>query len=254
MHVKTSGGIAGGAFFLSFLVGLIGGAGFPALLVRALAFALFSFVLSEVIHLVVRRFLINSPATVDKEAQPASSHVNISVEDDPEAEAAETAAIADQASSGGAKFVETAAKATAAAAPGADDVATGGVLSDEGSLLGALPASGVLDVEAKSVLAETAGGGGENDGGGADGVKDAESAPPPAFDTTDMLFPNTAMPLKDVKLPDIEHMSGAFVEKKEEELFEPPPRKHVKEASEVLGKNYDPTKVANAIKTLLQQK
>jgi hypothetical protein len=230
MHVKTNGGVASGAFLLSFFVGLIGGAGFPMLLVRALVFAVFAVVLSEAIHLVAKQFLIAS-ASADKEARPAGSHVDISVEGDSGAEPSEPVAIMDHAPAGGAGPV----KPTAA-------------LSDEELLLGALPASEAPDMEA-GVPAETA-----DDGDAAGAGAESAAAAPAEFGAMDMLFPNTPMPLKDVKLPDIERMTGAFVEKEEEELFEPPPRKHTENAVGALGKNYDPAKVANAIKTLLQRK
>jgi hypothetical protein len=238
MHVKTSGSIAGGAFILSFLIGLIGGAGFPLILVRALVFALFGFALSEGIHLVVKQFLIEPPNVTDGDAPPAGSHVDISVEDASGVEPSSTV-IKDQAPTGGAEF----AKPTTTASR-ADDAASAGGLSNEDALFGAAPASGALDVEAKNVLAETA---------DADGANSAAAASPAANGAMETLFSNVPMPLKDVKLPDMENMTDAFVEKKEEELFEPPPRKQTRKAAEALGKNYDPAKVANAIKTLLRK-
>ncbi|MDR2782443.1 MAG: hypothetical protein LBB48_01125 [Treponema sp.] len=240
MHVKTSGVIAGGFFLLSFLVGLIGGAGFPMILVRAIVFALFSFVLSEAIHLVAERFLLDSPAATDKEMSPAGSHVDIAVEDDSGAEASDAAVIMDQAPASGAESAKTAVKTALA----------GSLIPDEGVLSSALPASGSLDMDAKSPFV-AADGRGVAGGTGAD--SEAADSLPPAFGAMDTLFSNTAMPLKDVKLPDMEHMTDSFVEKEEAELFEPPPRRHSGKAVEALGKNYDPAKAANAIKTLLQR-
>ncbi|MDR0706932.1 MAG: hypothetical protein LBF60_03515 [Treponema sp.] len=236
MHVKTSGGFAGGFFFLSFLIGLISGAGFPMILVRALVFALFSFVLSEAIHLVVEHFLIDSPAAKSGDARSAGSHVDISVEDASSAEPSETAVILDRAASGGAESA----------------TASDGFL-DGGPLLGILPINGALDGEAESVPAETADG--AINGADSAGAPTADS---PAEDSAEFgametLFSNTGMPLKDVKLPDMENATGAFVEKKEESIA-PPPRKRMGKSTGALGKTYDPTKAANAIKTLLQQK
>lgn len=213
-----SGGIAGGAFLLSFLTGLVGGAGFPLILVRAFFFALFAFALSEAIHLVVKQFLIDSPGAAGEEEPLAGSHVDISVEDVSSAEPPETAVIVDHAPPGG--------------------------FPDEEALLEAASASEALDMEAKSAFAET------TDGGSDDANSATPAEPPGAMDT---LFSNVPMPLKDVKLPDMEHMADAFVEKKEEELFQPPPRKQTGKAIEALGKNYDPAKVANALKTLLRK-
>ncbi|MDR2447471.1 MAG: hypothetical protein LBD58_09340 [Treponema sp.] len=247
MHVKTSGGIAGGAFLLSFLIGLIGGAGFPMLLVRAPVFALVSFVLSEVIHLVVERFLIYSPVAAGEEALPAGSHVDISVEDASSAEPSETVAILDIAASDGTEVAEAAAKTSAEFETASDE------FLDKASLVGVLPINGALDEDAKNVHAETADGVASGADFAGELAADSPAGDSAAFGAMETLFPNTAMPLKDVKLPDMESTSDAFVEKKKE-LFEPPTWKQTGKSSEALGKNYDPAKVANAIKTLLQQK
>jgi hypothetical protein len=230
MHVKTSGIIAGGAFLLSFLVGLIGGAGFPMILVRALVFAMLFFVLSGIIHLVMERFLIDVPVAIDGDVQPAGSYVDISVADASDAEPSEIAEITDSVPAG----IGEVARSTKTGAVSAD------ALEDD-LLSGALLAS-PLDQETKTGYTETT-----------DSGADSLATHPPSDEVAE-LFANTAMPLKNGKLPDMESMADTFVEKGEEELFRSPSRKRAGKITEVLGKNYDPIKLAGAIKTVLQQK
>lgn len=230
MHVKTSGIIAGGSFLLSFVVGIIGRAGFPMLFVRAFVFALLSFVLSELIHLVTERFLIDAATAMDGNIQPAGSYVDISVSDDSGVKLSETTEITDGAPAGTVEGAETAK--TGAVSVGASNDA----------LSGALPASRLLDQDPKSGYTETM-----------DSGTDSLAAHPPSDEKAD-LFTNTAMPLKDGTLSDMEEsMVDAFVEKREDELFKPHSQKRSGKAAEFVGKNYDPVKLAGAIKTILRQ-
>jgi hypothetical protein len=85
LHIKVSGGIAGAAFVLSFLLGLIGRAGFPVILIRALVFAVVFFGLIEGIYVVVKRFLpelLGKEEVVEEEAESSGSNIDILVDDE----------------------------------------------------------------------------------------------------------------------------------------------------------------------------
>ena len=56
-NFKTSGIIAGAAFILSFLIGLLSRTSAPMLLLRPVIFAVFFFIISNVIYILVNRFL-----------------------------------------------------------------------------------------------------------------------------------------------------------------------------------------------------
>ncbi|MDR2192882.1 MAG: hypothetical protein LBP19_00185 [Treponema sp.] len=229
MHVKTSSIIAGGSFLLSFLVGLIGGAGFPMILVRALVFALLSFVLSEIIHLVTERFLINAPTAMPEDIPPAGSYVNISVTSDVDTKSSETTEIT------GAQvdIIETAKTEKTGEVP------VGTSADDLRSV--SLPASGLLDRETKSGYTNTMDSGQNS------------LATYLSSDELAELSTNTAMPVQDGKLPDMENMADAFIEKEEEESFTSPSRRRSGKTTGVL-ENYDPAKLAGAIRTILQKK
>jgi hypothetical protein len=81
-NIRVSTFAAGVAFLLSFLAGVISGAVFPVVLLRALIFAVFFFVLAGGIHILIRKFLPELLAGEEgEEADPAGSHVDISLED-----------------------------------------------------------------------------------------------------------------------------------------------------------------------------
>jgi hypothetical protein len=205
MHVKTSGIIAGGAFALSFLVGLIGSAGFPALPVRALVFSGLFFALSEIIQMIIGRF-IPDLLTGQADDALAGSHVDISVED---------AAVGEPTGGGG------------AAAGDMDS----GAQTDGGK---------VPDRKIESGYTGT--------------TERGEADSKPAGLESVSSIPDVAVPLKKGELPDIKGMMDAFVEQEEEEpLVEPPPRRSSVKSGEIFGKNFDPSKVAGAIKTMLKK-
>jgi hypothetical protein len=81
--VRISGIIAGAAFLLSFLVGLVSRAALPVLFARAFIFAVLFFVLSGLVYSLVSRFLpeLLEDAKDDPGFNPRGSKVNI-IEDD----------------------------------------------------------------------------------------------------------------------------------------------------------------------------
>ncbi|MDR2618445.1 MAG: hypothetical protein LBC62_06205 [Treponema sp.] len=84
--VRISGIIAGAAFVLSLLLGLISRAALPVLFVRALIFAVLFFVLSGLVYSLVSRFLpeLLEDAKDSSEFSPRGSRVNIVEDDIPE--------------------------------------------------------------------------------------------------------------------------------------------------------------------------
>ena len=64
-NLRISSIVAGAAFVLSFLIGLLSGSSFPTLIIRPGIFAVFFFIFSELAGFLVNRFL---PELLDKEA------------------------------------------------------------------------------------------------------------------------------------------------------------------------------------------
>ncbi|MCL2381096.1 MAG: hypothetical protein FWC64_05820 [Treponema sp.] len=78
-NLKAGGVAAAMAFLLSFLIGLVNRTGMPMLIVRPLIFAVIFFVVSEVIYILVRRFLPELLSSgMDRETSfPLGSKVDI---------------------------------------------------------------------------------------------------------------------------------------------------------------------------------
>jgi cytoskeletal protein RodZ len=100
MRVNIGGIVAGVAFILSFLIGLIGQASFPAILIRAFLFAGIFFALFLVIQIVGKKFLSNfefvKESGEEESEPPPGSRVDISVEDDASTDQAEDVSSEDE--------------------------------------------------------------------------------------------------------------------------------------------------------------
>jgi hypothetical protein len=86
LNIKVNSIVAGAAFILSFLVGIISGATIFIVFIRALVFGAVSFAFVLLIHIIIDRFLpeLLQPEQAGLEniqEQALGSHVNISVED-----------------------------------------------------------------------------------------------------------------------------------------------------------------------------
>ena len=85
-NLKTSGIVAGAAFFLSLLLGFVSNSVMPMLIIRPTVFALVFFILSCLVHFLVNQFLPElmdqSSITEDTRGRPGS-RINITEDDSP---------------------------------------------------------------------------------------------------------------------------------------------------------------------------
>ncbi|MDR0411294.1 MAG: hypothetical protein LBH75_04895 [Treponema sp.] len=82
MHTRTSGTIAGAAFGLSLLIGIIGGASLFWLLFRALVFAAGFFGLTEAIYFISDKFLVEPSSEKTDDPPQKGARVDISLDDE----------------------------------------------------------------------------------------------------------------------------------------------------------------------------
>ena len=190
--LKISGIIAGAAFILSFLIGLISGTSMPMAIVRPLIFGILFFVITALINLAVSRFLPeltedsrgDAPLGLSGTPDGAGSRVNITLDDSEDS--------GQNYSSGGLK----------AAVPGAADESDEG-LGDIADLLRRGVRSGEeetrtgMDQNAKDGYTGT-------EGFGDFSLPGAESPGKPAASSGGI---SNSMEV----LPDLDSMAGAFI-------------------------------------------
>jgi hypothetical protein len=200
MHLKTSGVIAGAAFMLSFILGLIGHAGFPMILIRALVFAILFLILVEAIYMLIDRFLSNIAGNAPESAASPGQRVDISLDDE-----------------------------DTFPAPPAD------LPEDKG---GEANRQNVASSDEKNLDQSEERGYTENI------ARELASMP----SVTDVLSSKVD------DLPDMETMSDAFDESEmDESVLSRPVHHSVDKKGSKVGKQFDPAKMAGAIKTLLSQ-